>query len=219
MWCSPSGISMRLANPIDEGTEGTACADELAEARQPGVEQRVAVAHREGKEQARQRHRDRHEAPTAEEAEIRRQLDGVVPVEEPRGEQAHHDPGEHAVVDLRLLAGLVDLARQHDRRHGLEHGLHHQVADDRRQRGGPVRLLSEPDGHADGEEQGQVGEDGIAGCAHGVEERSDDRGLDPAEQVVLAQAQQDPRGGQHGDRQHEALAQSLQLGEARNAEP
>ena len=52
------------------------------------------------------RHHDGHEPAAAEEAEIRRQLDGVVPVEQHRGDQADHDAGEHAVVDLRLRAGL-----------------------------------------------------------------------------------------------------------------
>ena len=42
--------------------------------------------------------------------------------------------------------------------------------------------------------------------------------LDSAQQVGLTQAEQDSRRGQHRDRQHEALAQSLQLREAGNAQ-
>lgn len=80
----------------------------------------TAVTHREGEEQARQGNRDRNEAPAPEEAEIRRQLDRVVTVVEPRGEQADQDSGEHAVVDLGLVTRLVDLARENDRRHRLE---------------------------------------------------------------------------------------------------
>ena len=39
------------------------------------------------------------------------------------------------------------------------------------------------------------------------------RDIDAAEQVGLPQAEQDARRRQHGDRQHEALAESLELGE------
>ena len=38
----------------------------------------------------------------------------------------------------------------------------------------------------------------------------------PAQQVRLPQSQQNARGGQYGDRQHEALTQPLQLGESRD---
>ena len=145
-------------------------------------------------------------------------MDGVIAVEQPRGEQADDDAGEHAVVDLGLLAGLVDLAGEHDRRHGLEDRLHHQVADDGRQCGGTVGLLGESDRDADGEQQRKVVEHGAARRAHRLEERPDDRGLDAAQQVRLAQPEQDARRGQHRDRQHEALAQPLQLRESGNAQ-
>ena len=207
-----------VGEAVDERAERTRAADELAEAGQAGVEDRIEVAHREREEQARHRHHDRDEAPAAEESEIRGQLDGVVAVEQPRGEQTDHDSGEHAVVDLGLVAGLVDLAREHDRRHGLEHRLHHQVAHDGRQCGRTVGLLGESDGDADGEEQREVVEQRVAGGAHRLEERPDDRSLDAAQQVGLAQPQQDARRGQHRDRQHEALAESLQLCEAGNAQ-
>ena len=98
-------------------------ADEQRHERGPAIEDRIEVAHRERDEQACHRHHDRDEPPAAEESEVRRQLDGVVAVEQPRGDQADHDAREHAVVDLGLVAGLVDLAGEHDRRHGLEHRL------------------------------------------------------------------------------------------------
>ena len=142
----------------------------------------------------------------------------MVAVEQPRGEQTDHDPREHAVVDLGLLACLVDLAGEDYRRHGLEDGLDHQVADDGGQCGRTVRLLRESDGDTDGEEQRQVGEHRVAGSAHGLEERPDHRSLDSAEQVGLTQAEQDPRRRQHRDRQHEALAKSLQLRKAGNTQ-
>ena len=206
-----------VGESVDEGAQRARAADELAEARQPRVEDRIEVAHREREEQARQRHHDRDEAPASEESEVGRQLDGVVAVEQPRGEQADHDAREHAVVDLGLVAGLVDLAGEHDRRHGLEHRLDHQVAHDGRQCGRTVGLPGESDGDADGEQQRQVGEHRVARGAHGLEERPDDRGLDSAQQVGLAQPEQDARRGQHRDRQHEALAQPLQLREARES--
>ncbi len=141
----------------------------------------------------------------------------MISVEQPRGEQADEDSGEHAVVDQGLVAVLVDLAGEHDRRHGLEDGLHHQVADDGGQRGGTVGLLGESDRDAHSEQQRKIVEDGAAGRAHRLEERPDDGSLDAAQQVGLTQPEQDSRRGQHRDRQHEALAQPLQLREAGNA--
>ena len=148
-----------VGEPVDERAERARTADELAEAGQPGIEDRIEVAHREPEEQTGHRHHDRDEAPASEESEVRGQLDGVVAVEQPRGEQADDDSGEHAVVDQGLVAGLVDLAREHDRRHGLEHRLHHQVADDGGQCRRTVGLLGESDGDADGEQQRKVVED------------------------------------------------------------
>ena len=203
-----------VREPINKSAERSASADELAEARQPRVEDRVEVAHGERDEQAGQRHYDRDEASASEESEVGRQLDGVVAIEQPRSDQADHDSREHAVVDLGLVAGLVDLTGEHDRRHRLEHRLHHQVPHDGGQRCRTVRLFREPDGDADREKQRQVGEDRIAGGAHRLEEGPEYRSVNPAQQVGLAETEQDPRGGQHRDRQHEALAQALQLREA-----
>ena len=143
----------------------------------------------------------------------------MVPVEQPRGDQPDNDPTEHAVVDLSLFARLIEFALQNERGHGLEHRLHHQIADHRRQSGGTVGLAGKPDGHTHGEQQREVGEQGTAGRAHGLEERPDDRRLDPTQQVVLAEPQQDAGRRQHRDRQHEALAQPLKLGETRYVQP
>ena len=184
-----------VGEPVDERAKCTRAADELAEAGQPRVEDRIEVAHREREEQTGHRHHDRDEAPASEESEVRRQLDGVIAVEEPRGEQADEDAGEHAVVDQGLVAILVDLAGEHDRRHGLEHRLHHQVAHHGGQRRRTVGLLGESDGDADGEEQREVGEHRVACGAHRLEERPDDRSLDAAQQVGLAQSEQDARRG------------------------
>ncbi len=203
-----------VGEPVYERAESARSGDELAEPGQSSVEDRIEVAHREREEERRQRHHDRDEASAAEEAEIGRQFDGVVAVEEPGGEQADHDAREDLVVDLRLFAGLVDLAGENDRRHRLEHRLHHQVAHDGGQCCRTVRLFREADRDADCEKKGQVGEHRTAGSAHRLEEGADDRGLDPAQQVRLAQAEQDSRRGQHRNRQHEALAQALQLCEA-----
>ena len=181
---------------VGEGPEEAGRGDELAEACQARVEDRVEVAEREAGDQGGERHHDRHEAATSEEAEIGRQFDVVVLVEQPGREQADDDAREHAVVDHRLVARLVNHALEDDRRHGREHAVDDEVAGDRGQRGRPVGLLGEADGDAHGEQQGQVGEDGVARGAHGVEERADHRGVDPAEQVVLAEPEQDACGGQ-----------------------
>jgi len=146
-------------------------------------------------------------------------MDGVIPIEQQCGHQADGDAAEDAVVDLRLLTELIQHAVEHDRRHGLEDRFHHQVPGGRGQRGGTVGLLGETDGHADSEQQRQVGEDRAARRAHRLEERADHRRLDAAEQVGLAQPQQNAGGGQECDGQHEALAQPLQLREAGDTQP
>ena len=208
-----------VGEPVGEGPECAGTADELADAGEAGVEDRVEVAQREAHDQGRHRHHDRDEPAAAEEAEIRGQLDRVVLVEQHRGDQADQDAGEHAVVDLGLRSGHVDDALQDHRRHGLEDGLDDQVARRGGESGRTVGLFGEADGHADREQQRQVGEDRPARGTHRLEERSDDRGLDAAQQVGLAQAQQDAGGGQQGDRQHQALAEALQLREAGDAQP
>ena len=207
-----------VGESVDERAECARAGDEPAEPGQARVEDRIEVAQRESQEQRRHRHHDRHEPPAAEEAEIRRQHNGVVAVEQPCGEQADDDPAEHLVVDLRLFTGLVELTGEHERRHRLEHRLHHQVSDGGRQRGRAVGLAGEADRDTDGEQQRQVVEQRPTGGAHRLEERPDHRCLDPAQQVVLAQPQQDARRREDGDRQHQALAEALQLRETRYAQ-
>ena len=58
-----------------------------------------------------------------------------------------------------------------------------------------AKPIYEADRHAHGEEQRQIGEQRIARRAHRMEERPDDRCLDSAQQVVLAQSKQDACGG------------------------
>ena len=213
----------RDEHPVDEAVEeGPQCAgaaDELTDRRQTGVEERVEVAEREAEEQARQRDHDRDEPAPAEEAEVGRQLDVVVAVEQPRGDQTDRDPGEDAVVDHRLSAGGVRCPVQHDGRHGGEDRVDDEVARHRGQGGGAVGLLGEPDGHTDREQQRQVGEDGAACGAHGIEEGADDKSVDLPQQVGLPESQQDAGGRQQCDGQHQALAESLQLGEPRGPRP
>jgi hypothetical protein len=96
----------------------------------------------------------------------------------------------------------------------LNTALHHQVTDDGGQGGRTVGFLGESDGDTDGEEQREVVEQRATGGAHRLEERADDGCLDPAQQIVLAQSEQDAGGGQYRDRQHQALAEALQLCEA-----
>ncbi len=215
----PQGDEHAVDEAVEEGSEHAGATDELADRGQPGVEQRVEPTHAEADRQARQRDHDGDESAAAEEAEVRRQLDVVVAVEEPGGDQAEDDAAEDAVVDRRLLARHVGDPVEHDRGHRGEDRLHHEVASHRCQGGRPVGLASETDGHADREEQGEVGEDGAARGAHRLEERADDGGVDLAQQVGLAEPEQDAGRGKQSDRQHEALAESLQLREPRDAQP
>ena len=198
---------------VEEGAERARAADELADRGQAGVEDRVEVAEDEAEEEAGEGDDDRHEAPAAEEAEVGRQLDRVVPVEEGRGDEADEDPAEDGVVDHRLPAARGLLPFEHERRHRLEDRLDDEVAGDGREGGRPVRLAGEADRDADGEEDRQVREDRAARRAHGLEEGADDRGVDLAEEVGLAEPEQDAGRRQQRDRQHQALAEPLELGE------
>ena len=153
-----NGNQHSVGESVGERTERSGAADELPKPGKASVEDWVEVTHTEGDYQAGQRNDDRHEPPAAEKAEIRWQLNGVVPVEQHGGNQTDDDPAQNAVVDLRLFPGGVQHVGQYDRRHRFEHGLHHQIADHRRQRGGAVGLAGETDRHTDGEKHGQVGE-------------------------------------------------------------
>lgn len=170
-----------VGEAVDERAERPGATDESTHSGQTGVEQRIQPGHAEGDQQHRQRDHDRYESATAEEAEVGRQLDLVVAVEQPRGHQPDHDATQDAVVDR-----LVPV--EHHRRHRLEDTVEHEVAGQSRQRGRAVGLLGEADGHADREQQTEVGVDRTACRAHRVEERADHRRVDAAEQVILSEA-------------------------------
>ncbi len=212
----------RDQHPVDESvherTDRTRSTDELGDAGETHVEEGVEVAETEPDEERRQRDHDGHEPSAAEEAEVGRQLDRVVAVEEPRRHHSDDDAGEDAVVDHRLVTARGGLPCEHDRRHGLEDLRDDEVARHGRQGRRSVRLAGEADGHTDREQQRQVGEDRAAGSAHRVEEGADDRRVVLAEQVLLPEAKQDSCRRQQRDGEHQALAEALELGEARDAQ-
>jgi hypothetical protein len=76
-----------------------------------------------------------------------------------------------------------------------------------RERGDAV-IFREADGDADGEEQRQVAENGVARFRHDEREA-----LGQPREVRAADAEQDAGDGQHRDRQHHALADFLEEGE------
>jgi len=84
-----------------------------------------------------------------------------------------------------------------------------QEADDGGQRRGPVALLGETEGNADGEEQGKVFKQGATGCADDLGDGG--QRLEPAQQVVLAEAQEERSRWQGGDREHKAAAEALHV--------
>ena len=163
---------------------------------------------------------DGHEPPAAEERQVGRQLDPVVLLEQQRGDQADHDAAEHAVVDELLDLPLPRLL-QDVRREGVGDSREDEVADDGREAGRPVGLAGEADRDADGEQQGQVGEQRVAGGGQDGGDRQEPLGVGAealvAEHVGLTQTQQQRSGGQRGDGEHERAADALQLGEARDA--
>ena len=161
-------------------------------------------------------HRD--QATAAEERQRGGQLRAVVALpQQGRGDaddDAAEDPGVDGVRrrDLHLAGevGVGDGGLQLEVGCGVvgQHVLEHQVADQAGQGRGPVGLLREADGDAEGEEHREVVEDRPTGQAQDLERRPD-----PAEQVILAEAQQQAGRRQDCDGQHEALADTLQRGE------
>ena len=150
---------------------------------------------------------DGNEPAPVEESEVVGQLGAVEPLPQNRGQQTHHDAGEHTVVDQRLVAVRVGLAFEDDRRHGLEHAVDDHVSDHGGQGGGTVGLLGPSDGDTHREDERQPGEHCLAGC--GDDGRGGVHRLEPAEQVVLAEPQQDAGRGKYRDRQHQAAAEAL----------
>src|SRR5680860_1056411 len=142
----------------DAATDDRASGQRLTEVGQQVVEDRVQQAQRNAEHDSRERGDDRHETPPAEESEIVRQLDPVVPLPQDRSGDTDQDAAEDAVVDGLLLCALrrspVDV-----RRHRGEHAVEYEVPDDRRQRRRPVGLASEPDGDTYREDDRQVVED------------------------------------------------------------
>ena len=149
---------------------------------------------------------DRHEALAGEEAEIGRQLDAEVAVEQRRRDGADDDSAEHAGVDGRhRLAGQHRHVQEHG--HGAERRRHDEVADDGGD-GGDAVILGEAEGDADGEDDRQIAKDGIATLGHHLRHDLGQEG-----EVGRADAEQKAGDGQHGYGQHQRLADLLQHSE------
>jgi hypothetical protein len=107
------------------------------------------------------------------------------------------------------------------RRQGGGDPAEHEVADERREAGGAVRLAGVADRDAEREQQGQVAEQRVAGRGQHVGHRQQPVGAGPqavgAEHVGLAQPQQQRGGGERGDREHEGSTHALQLRESGDA--
>ncbi len=110
---------------------------------------------------------NRHKPPPTKECEVLRQLNVLEAVIQRAGHQAAGDPGEHAHVDGRV--------------HDLERGDHHQITNRTGQARRAVVVAGKAHGDADGEDQGEVGENRLPRIVHHRD----------AKQVGVAQAQQE----------------------------
>ena len=187
---------------------GSNCFTDPVEA---GVEQGVHECHQDTDHKTGDRCQDGNEPAPVEEPEIIGKLRSIEPLPQDRRQQAHHDTGEHTVVDQGLIPVRVRLPFEDDRRHRLEHAVDHHVADDGCQGSRSVGLLGPADRDTDGEDQRQPREDCLS-CRRDHCSSTVHRTESP-EQVVLAEAEQDSRSRQNGDRKHQASAEALNPGE------
>ena len=149
---------------------------------------------------------DGDEPLAGEEAQICRQRYLVVFVEHVGGQAAGQDTAEHAGFHGRDAHDGLGIDTPDPRHHA--HGRQHDHVADGGGDGGHAVVLGEAQRHADREDQGQVGEDHVAGVLH--QQRQDFR--HPAE-IGGADTQQQARDRQHGHRQHQGLADLLKEGE------
>jgi hypothetical protein len=183
--------SQRDQEPVERAVHAAAhhgvVRNGVSDGRQSGVEVRVDQGQEHADHNRGEGRQDGHQPAAGEKAQPVRQGGAGEALPEQRRRQAHHDTGQHAVVDDRILATLRSGA-QYQRRHHLEDVGQDQISDDGGEGRGAVALLGKTEGDADGEEQRQVLEQGAA-C--GADDLGDGgQGFEPAQQVVLAKAKQ-----------------------------
>ena len=166
----------------------------------------------------------------AEEGEHLGHLDLIEPVVERGHAQAHDDAAEGAHLqrgDAQHRGGgalqqVFRAAGQGD--HGRDGRVHHQEGDRGGQGGNLLLLPGHADGHAQGEDKGQVIKDNAAALAQNREDEVGDRaGAHDAQQVVggqgglvgkrAAKTQQQSCHRQDGDGEHKGPAHPLQHAE------
>ena len=170
---------------------------------------------------------DGHKPGAAEEGEHLGQLDLIKAVVQGSNSQAYDDAAEGAHLQRGntqhggggTLQQVFHPAGQAD--HGGDAGVHHQEGDGSGQGGHFLLLAGHTDGHADGEDQGQVIKDHAAALAQNGENKVRDRaGTHQAQQVIggqgrlvgkrASQAQQQSCHRQDGDGEHKGSAHPLQ---------
>ncbi len=206
-----------VQHAIGEQAQGAGGDHGAAEAVDSAVQIGPAGAENEGQDQARQAAGDRHKAAPAEKGQVVRQLDGSEAVVEVSADQAGENADRHPQLEQGRgpeigggqILGLTGQARDHFGRDG-DQGLGaiggHQETDHARQARRAIAVFGEAHRDADGEQQPQIMEDRVS--------RGGDKRL-AAEDVRLAQPQQEPRDRQHGDGQHQGAAQGLQGADSR----
>jgi hypothetical protein len=222
------GDQQAVGDAVDAGAERRVVGEPGAEVAQALADGRPDEAEDDGEDERGERGDDRHEATAAEERQPGRQLDAVVLLPQEGGDDADQDAAQHPGRVGRGEVERVDPLAVHEQalrhlrvRGGVgrrveEHQVGDAVPDEVTDNGGEgrraVRLPGEADRHTDGEQQRQRVEERTAGAADDLGDLVERRVVRTAEEVVLAEAQQDGRGGQRRDREHKRTADAGQHG-------
>ena len=201
------GDEQTVEEGVDAGTDRAHAHQGLAEGDQTVVDQRPHEQQHQGNDRHQRGGQNRHAATAGEEGQEVGQLGLAEAVVQRTGHAADHDAEEHVLVadgagskGGRRVLGVEaqkHRGRAHDRGDGHE-------TDQTGQGRGAVLVTGHADGHANGEQQAQIVEDRRTRLA---QIGGDDVAATPTARIdPIADAQEERRGGQAGDGQHQRAA-------------
>ena len=181
------GYQQPVQHAIYKGTHGSRADDPLTD----GLYHRLTVSP-DAPEQQRQENRrhcrhDRHETGAPKEAQEFRQLDLMKAVVKPACLQTSHDARQDAHIQAFI--------------NSPQSSCQHQIADSPRESCCPAAILGNANRNADGENQGKIVKD----CAAPLGNEGD------VQHIRRPKAQEQRRCRQHGNGQHQCLADELQF--------
>ena len=223
----PKGDQRTLQQAVNKGACVAGSQHQCAQRSNAILHHRPDIEHGNADHQIHNGTDDGHKACTAKEGQHLRQLDLIELVVQGCHAQTDHDTAEHAHLqggDAQHGGGGVGGHCVHAAcgvDHGLNGRIHNDIGHRTGQSGHLFFLAGHADGHAHGEQQGQVVEHGAAGLAHHVQNGVDQgTGVDDAVQAIgrqhglvgerAADAQQQARHGQQCNGQHKAASDTLQ---------